>query len=82
MRHIGFQADDLDSAHEQLIAAGMETAQRPHRRDATRMYTSFLRQPGIVEVQLCATTTTPRDVTLVTDARADSTGVSASAMRS
>ena len=52
VRHIGFQADDLDSAHEQLIAAGMETAQRPHRRDATRMYTSFLRQPGIVEVQL------------------------------
>ena len=52
VRHIGFRADDLDSAHEQLVDAGMETARAPHRRDDTRMYTSFLTQPGVIEVQL------------------------------
>lgn len=42
----------MDSAHERLVDAGMETARAPHRRDDTRMYTSFLTQPGGVEVQL------------------------------
>ena len=51
-RHVGFRADDVDGAHEQLIAAGMATSQAPHRRDVTGMYTSFLTQPGCLEVQL------------------------------
>jgi catechol 2,3-dioxygenase-like lactoylglutathione lyase family enzyme len=51
-RHFGFQADDLDGAHEQLVEAGMESGEAPHRRDFARMYTSFLKQEGGVEVQL------------------------------
>jgi catechol 2,3-dioxygenase-like lactoylglutathione lyase family enzyme len=51
-RHFGFCADDVDSAHETLLKAGMETNEAPHRRDFARMYTSFLKQPGGVEVQL------------------------------
>ena len=51
-RHFGFRADDLDGAHESLVEAGMETSEAPHRRDFARMYTSFLTQPGGVEVQL------------------------------
>jgi catechol 2,3-dioxygenase-like lactoylglutathione lyase family enzyme len=51
-RHLGFRADDVDGAHEQLVKAGMDTAEPPHRRDFARMYTSFLRQPGGLEVQL------------------------------
>ena len=30
----------------------METSEAPHRRDFARMYTSFLKQPGGLEVQL------------------------------
>lgn len=52
LRHIAFRADDVDGAHQQLVDAGMETAQAPHRRDDTRMDTSFLRQAGGLEVQL------------------------------
>jgi catechol 2,3-dioxygenase-like lactoylglutathione lyase family enzyme len=52
LRHLGFRADDVDAAHESLVAAGMETTAAPHRRDFARMYTSFLSQPGGVEVQL------------------------------
>ncbi|MEO5899871.1 MAG: VOC family protein [Ilumatobacteraceae bacterium] len=52
VRHIGFRADDVNTAHDRLVDAGMETARAPHRRDDTRMYTSFLKQPGGVEVQL------------------------------
>jgi catechol 2,3-dioxygenase-like lactoylglutathione lyase family enzyme len=52
LRHLGFRADDVDEAHASLVAAGMETSAGPHRRDFSRMYTSFLRQPGGVEVQL------------------------------
>jgi catechol 2,3-dioxygenase-like lactoylglutathione lyase family enzyme len=52
LRHLGFRADDVDAAHETLVASGMETAAEPHRQDFARMYTSFLREPGSVEVQL------------------------------
>jgi Glyoxalase/Bleomycin resistance protein/Dioxygenase superfamily len=52
LRHLGFRTDDVDAAHASLVAAGMETSAAPHRRDFARMYTSFLQQPGGVEVQL------------------------------
>jgi catechol 2,3-dioxygenase-like lactoylglutathione lyase family enzyme len=51
-RHFGFRADDLDGAHDSLVDAGMESSEAPHRRDFARMYTSFLKQQGGVEVQL------------------------------
>jgi len=51
-RHFGFRADDVDGEHERLVASGMESSEPPHRRDFARMYTSFLKQPGGVEVQL------------------------------
>ena len=51
-RHLGFRADDVDGAHERLVEAGMESAEAPHRRDFARMYTSYLRQRGGLEVQL------------------------------
>ncbi len=52
LRHLGFRADDVDAAHASLVAAGMETSGEPHRQDFARMYTSYLKQPGGVEVQL------------------------------
>jgi catechol 2,3-dioxygenase-like lactoylglutathione lyase family enzyme len=52
LRHFGFRADDVDGAHDQLVEAGMETSEAPHRRDFAGMYTSFLKQPGCLEVQL------------------------------
>lgn len=51
-RHLGFRSDDVDSTHESLVKAGMESREAPHRRDFARMYTSFLQQPGGLEVQL------------------------------
>ena len=51
-RHLGFRADDVDATHAALLDAGMQVEHAPHRRDFARMYTSFLRQPGGVEVQL------------------------------
>ncbi|HVM99151.1 MAG TPA: VOC family protein [Caulobacteraceae bacterium] len=51
-RHLGFRTDDVDGAHESLVDAGMEVSASPHRRDFARMYTSFLKQPGGLEVQL------------------------------
>ena len=51
-RHLGFRTDDVDTSHEDLLGAGMETSEAPHRRDFARMYTSFLKDPGGVEVQL------------------------------
>jgi hypothetical protein len=51
-RHVGFRADDVDGAHEGLVAAGMATSEAPHRRDFAAMYTSFLTQPGGLEIQL------------------------------
>ena len=51
-RHLGFRSDDVDGAHAGLVAAGMEPSEAPHRRDFARMYTSYLRQPGGLEVQL------------------------------
>jgi catechol 2,3-dioxygenase-like lactoylglutathione lyase family enzyme len=52
LRHLGFRADDVDAAHASLVASGMETRQEPHRQDFAGMYTSYLLQPGGVEVQL------------------------------
>ena len=51
-RHFGFRSDDVDGAHEHLVEVGMETSEAPHRRDFARMYTSFLKQAGGVEIQL------------------------------
>ena len=51
-RHLGFRAEDVDGAHQGLVEAGMESSEAPHRRDFARMYTSFLKQRGGVEVQL------------------------------
>jgi catechol 2,3-dioxygenase-like lactoylglutathione lyase family enzyme len=51
-RHLGFRAEDVDGTHESLVEAGMESGEEPHRRDFARMYTSFLKQPGGLEVQL------------------------------
>jgi catechol 2,3-dioxygenase-like lactoylglutathione lyase family enzyme len=51
-RHLGFRADDVDGAHEELVEAGMATSEAPHRRDFAGMYTSFLTQAGGLEVQL------------------------------
>ncbi len=52
VRHLGFRADDVDATHASLVEAGMETRTAPHRQDFAGMYTSFLAQPGGVEVQL------------------------------
>ena len=51
-RHLGFRADDVDGTHESLVNAGMESSEAPHRREVARMYTSFLKQRGGLEVQL------------------------------
>ena len=51
-RHFGFRADDVDGTHDDLVRAGMESDEAPHRRDFDGMYTSFLKQPGGLEVQL------------------------------
>ena len=51
-RHLGFRADDVDSAHESLAGNGMQVSVAPQRRDFARMYTSFLKQPDGFEVQL------------------------------
>ena len=51
-RHLGFCTDDVDDAHTSLVNDGMVSSEAPHRRDFARMYTSFLRQPGGLEVQL------------------------------
>lgn len=52
LRHLGFRADDVGRAHESLVEAGMEDAIAPHRRDFARMFTSFLKEPGGLEIQL------------------------------
>jgi len=51
-RHLGFRTDDVDQAHATLVDAGMEVSHSPHRREFARMYTSFLKQSGCLEVQL------------------------------
>ena len=51
-RHFGFRAEDVDGAHQRLVDAGMESSEAPQRRDFARMYTSFLKQQGGIEVQL------------------------------
>ena len=51
-RHFGFRADDVDGAHEGLVDAGMESSEAPHRREFARMYTSFLKERGGLEIQL------------------------------
>ena len=52
VRHLGFCADDVDAAHDDLVAAGMKSRVDPQRQDFAAMYTSYLEQPGGVEVQL------------------------------
>jgi len=52
LRHLGFRADDVDAAHANLVAAGMETNRPPQRQDFASMYTSFLQQSDGVEIQL------------------------------
>jgi catechol 2,3-dioxygenase-like lactoylglutathione lyase family enzyme len=52
VRHLGFRADDVDASHAALVDDGMATSREPHRQDFAAMYTSFLTQPGTVEVQL------------------------------
>lgn len=52
IRHLGFRTNELDAAHATLVAAGMGTSAAPHRQDFANMYTSYLTQPGGVEVQL------------------------------
>jgi hypothetical protein len=52
LRHLGFRADDVDTTHARLVTAGMESTQAPHRQDFANMYTSYLSQPGGLEVQL------------------------------
>ena len=51
-RHFGFRTDDVDREHKGLVDAGMTASEAPHRRDFARMYTSFLKQPDGLEVQL------------------------------
>jgi catechol 2,3-dioxygenase-like lactoylglutathione lyase family enzyme len=51
-RHLGFRTDDVDGAHRTLLEAGMEASHAPHRRDFARMYTSFLKEAGGLELQL------------------------------
>ena len=51
-RHLGFRADDVDGAHARLVEAGMDSLEQPHRRHFLRMYTSYFRQRGGLEVQL------------------------------
>ena len=51
-RHLGFRADDVADAHKALVEAGMVGAVAPHRREFARMFTSFLKAPGGLEIQL------------------------------
>ena len=51
-RHLGFCAEDVDATHASLVQVGMEPLGEPERRDFARMYTSYLAQPGGLEVQL------------------------------
>jgi catechol 2,3-dioxygenase-like lactoylglutathione lyase family enzyme len=51
-RHLGFRAEDVEGAHEELLHAGMQSERGPHRQEFARMYTSYLQQPGGLEVQL------------------------------
>ena len=52
----GKRAHPLDEARlaelARFVETGMQTTEAPHRRDFAGMYTSFLDQPGGVEVQL------------------------------
>src|SRR5689334_8268641 len=41
-RHLGYRTDDVDSAHESLVQAGLTTTVAPERRDFARMRTAFL----------------------------------------
>jgi hypothetical protein len=52
LRHLGFRTDEVDDAHAHLVSAGMETTKPPQRQDFANMYTSYLQQPGGVEIQL------------------------------
>jgi len=51
-RHLGYQAEDVDGTHDSLVESGMTTREAPHRHAFGGMYTSFLTQPGGLEIQL------------------------------
>lgn len=51
-RHLGFRCEDVDGSHEELVDAGMTSAESPHRREFAHMYTAFLREDSGLEVQL------------------------------
>ena len=53
-RHLGFRAEDVNGAHDSLLEAGHgeQSSRPPPDADFARMYTSFLKQRGGLEVQL------------------------------
>jgi len=51
-RHIGFISDDVDAAHEELLAEGVSSTEAPHRRDFAHMRTAFLKDSNGLEYQL------------------------------
>jgi catechol 2,3-dioxygenase-like lactoylglutathione lyase family enzyme len=51
-RHLGFRAEDVDSAHAALVEAGLTSTVAPERRDFARMRTAFLKEPSGLEIQL------------------------------
>jgi len=53
-RHIGFQSDDVDGGHDELVASGVASTEAPHRREFARMRTAFLRDTNGLEYQLVA----------------------------
>ena len=50
--HIGFISDDVDAAHEKVVAEGVSSTEPPHRRDFARMRTAFLKDANGLEYQL------------------------------
>jgi len=51
-RHLGFQSDDVDAGHEELVAEGVSSTEPPHRREFARMRTAFLKDANGLEYQL------------------------------
>ena len=51
-RHLGFRATDVQAAHNALVEAGMESTEKPHRREFAKMFTSFLKETSGLEIQL------------------------------
>ncbi len=51
-RHLGFRTADVDGTYEQLLAGGMASVEKPHRREMAKMRTAFLKESSGVEFQL------------------------------